>query len=110
MFNLTNFIKKIFTTKEDKTMSIKSLSLYHFDSCPYCARTRQAIDKLDVNVELRNIHLEPGHSVDLLAYGGKMQVPCLLIENEDGQKDWLYESNDIIYFLNIQADDQKLVA
>ena len=91
-------------------MSIKSLSLYHYDSCPYCARTRKAIDKMNVNVELRNIHLEPSHSVDLLAYGGKLQVPCLLIENEDGHKEWLYESNDIIYFLNIQSDNNKQVA
>ena len=91
-------------------MTIKSLSLYHYDSCPYCARTRHAIDKLNANVELRNIHLEPTHSVDLLAYGGKLQVPCLLIEDEDGKKEWLYESNDIIYFLNIHADTQKQVA
>jgi glutaredoxin 2 len=110
MFKLTNYFRNVFTTKEDKTMSITSLSLYHYDSCPYCARTKNAIDKLNINVELRNIHLEPSHSVDLLAYGGKIQVPCLLIENEDGKKDWLYESNDIIYFLNIQEDNHKQVA
>jgi glutathione S-transferase len=36
---------------------------------------------------------------ELLEQGGKVKVPCLRIE-QDGQVKWLYESNDIIAYLN----------
>jgi glutathione S-transferase len=42
---------------------------------------------------------EPGNSADLIAGGGKDQVPCLRIENDDGDVRWLYESIDIVRYL-----------
>ena len=37
---------------------------------------------------------------ELVAGGGKGQVPCLRIEKEDGQIQWMYESNDIIKYFS----------
>ena len=77
----------------------KSMALYHYDSCPYCARTRHAIQQLTTNVELRNIQHVNQHRQDLIQGGGKKQVPCLRIKHENGAIQWLYESDDIINFL-----------
>jgi len=80
--------------------SIKNLALYHYQSCPYCAVTRSAIDKKDVTVERRDIQKNREHRNTLTRQGGKTQVPCLRIERDNGNVEWLYESADIIQFIN----------
>ena len=41
----------------------------------------------------------PENNADLIAGGGKSQVPCLRIEDEKGDVSWMYESLDIIRYL-----------
>ena len=82
-----------------------SLSLYHYDSCPYCAKTRRNIDVLGLDVELRNIQLDHQHRIDLQQGGHKTQVPCLRIDDTNGNSQWLYESDDIIYYLAQQENE-----
>ena len=77
----------------------KSLALYHYDSCPFCARVRYAIDDMNLNIEYRNIQLDRQHRQDLLNGGGKTQVPVLHITHDDGRVEWMYESMDIIHYL-----------
>lgn len=80
--------------------SIGSLSLYHFQACPYCMKTRQHIKKLGLDVEHRDIIDHPEYKNELLEGGHKTLVPCLRIERQGSQTLWLYESDDIIDFLN----------
>jgi len=90
------------------TLSIaqpNNLALYHYDSCPFCAKTRQAIDALGLSVELRNIQHHHKHHIDLKNGGNKTQVPCLRIEQASGEAQWLYESDDIINFLAQQQNE-----
>jgi glutathione S-transferase len=47
--------------------------------------------------------MEAGRRAELIAGGGKGQVPCLRIETDDGNVRWLYESADIIAYLREQA-------
>ncbi|GAB3525089.1 glutaredoxin family protein [Photobacterium alginatilyticum] len=82
-----------------KSNNIKALSLYHYQGCPFCAATRKAIKQTKLNIEYRDIRLQPQNRSDLINGGGKPQVPCLRIEKENGQHVWLYESTDIIHFL-----------
>ncbi len=79
--------------------SIKTLALYQFKSCPFCAVTRQALNKLKLDVELRDTLLKPKYRSELIKNGGSPQVPCLRIEKDNGQTQWLYESRDIISYL-----------
>jgi len=88
--------------------SVKSLALYHYQSCPFCAITREAIKYLEQGlsgakkvqkIEQRDILNEPAFRQELIQGGGKAQVPCLKIETENGTIHWLYESRDIIRFL-----------
>jgi len=83
----------------------KKLALYHYDSCPFCAKTRQAIDDLGLSIELRNIQHHHKHRIDLKNGGNKTQVPCLRIEKTSGETQWLYESDDIINFLALQQNE-----
>ncbi len=76
----------------------RSLSLYQFHACPFCIRTRRAIHRLNVPIALRDAQHDPRHRADLLAGGGKIQVPCLRIEESSTDR-WLYESKAIIGYL-----------
>ena len=75
------------------------LSLYHYDSCPFCMRVRQVIQHLGLEIELRNIQTDPDHRSALLEGGGKTTVPCLRIESPGGDVRWMYESSDIADYL-----------
>ena len=78
--------------------AVNDLSLYQFFACPFCVKTRRAIHKLNVTVEARDINKHPQFRVELEKSGGKVAVPCLRI-NEGDTVRWMYESNDIIEFL-----------
>ena len=80
--------------------AIKNLALYHYQSCPFCGITREAIQYMGgLNIEQRDILKEPEYRKELIQGGGKSQVPCLKIETENGTIQWLYESRDIIQYL-----------
>lgn len=81
----------------------QSLALYQFHACPFCIRTRRAIRRLNILIELRDAQNDPGHREALLRGGGKIQAPCLRIEDESGTR-WLYESRAIIEYLNARFD------
>ena len=96
------------STNESVNQNITSLALYHYQSCPFCGITREAIRYLEqanngvrneLKVEQRDILIEPAFRQELIRGGGKAQVPCLKIETENGTVQWLYESRDIIRFL-----------
>lgn len=74
------------------------LSLYYFESCPFCQRVLRVLPGLKLNVELCNIHEKSEYFDELVQGGGKSTVPCLKIESQ-GQVKWLYESLDIIDYL-----------
>lgn len=78
--------------------AVKGLSLYQFFACPFCVKTRRAIHALNINIEARDINKETKYRQDLLLNGGKIAVPCLRIEEGNSVR-WMYESNDIINFL-----------
>ncbi|RTZ47597.1 glutaredoxin [Candidimonas sp. SYP-B2681] len=74
------------------------LSLYQFHACPFCVKTRRTLHRLNVPVTLHDAKNDPVQRERLLAGGGKVKVPCLLIQ-EDGKSRWLYESKAIIAYL-----------
>ena len=75
------------------------MALYHFPTCPFCLKARRVMRRLSLNIELRNAQHDPIHRQALLAGGGKIQTPCLRITDAQGQDVWLYESRDIIAYL-----------
>jgi len=77
-----------------------NLALYHFRLCPFCVKTRRAIRRLGLDIELRDARNDPNWNQELISEGGKYQVPCLRISNDDGSVEWMYESSDINQYLD----------
>lgn len=71
------------------------LALYQFRTCPFCIRVRKELARLGVNMELRDAQHDPEHRAALEAGGGRVKVPCLRIASDEGQDQWLYESDAI---------------
>jgi glutaredoxin len=77
----------------------RALALYHFQACPYCRKVRRDLRLLALDVELRDIKRVHACRDELVAGGGKKQVPCLRIVEPDGRVRWIYESADISRYL-----------
>jgi glutaredoxin len=77
----------------------KILKLYQFYACPFCVKTRRAIKRLNLKVETRDAQTAGQFRKELELSGGKIKVPCLKVESA-GEATWIYESNDIIKYLD----------
>lgn len=86
-------------TQETLDQKTENLTLYHFRTCPFCLRVRRSIDRLALNIETKDINRDHAARKELITGGGRSTVPCLRIDTEEGSI-WLYESTDIIRFLN----------
>ena len=78
--------------------STKDLTLYQLPACPFCVKVRRSIKRNSLKIELRSINKNEAYRQELISQGGKRTVPCLRIEKND-QVQWLYESNEIINYL-----------
>ena len=75
------------------------MSLYQYKACPFCVKVRRKLRKYSLNIELKDAKNNNANKNDLKTLGGKLKVPCLRIENNKSDIQWLYESKDIINFL-----------
>lgn len=80
-----------------------SLALYCFDGCPFCSRVKEAVERLGVGVEYRDIQREPARREELVEATGRKTVPCLRIEEPSGEVRWMHESDDIVQYLQRHA-------
>ncbi|MFA5260138.1 MAG: glutaredoxin [Candidatus Omnitrophota bacterium] len=73
---------------------MNELLLYYKSTCPSCQKVLHFIDEQGIELPLKNIDQNAEFRKELLAIGGKPQVPCLFI---NGQV--LYESEMIVDWL-----------
>ena len=83
-------------------MRLSQVTLYHFASCPYCIRVRSATQALGLDIAVKNTQEDGFARQELFDGGGKPQVPCLRIKSDDGKVSWMYESEDIIRWLEVE--------
>ncbi len=87
--------------QEKIDLETSKLKLYQFAGCPFCAKVRHHIKKKSLKIELRDAsEKSPTYRQELLEKGGLIQVPCLRIEEANGTVKWLYESDDIMKYLD----------
>ncbi len=55
---------------------------------------------LNIEFPMRNINADDRYREELVKNGGKQTVPCLRIEKQNGEIQWMYESMDIIAYLD----------
>ncbi|MDF1529804.1 MAG: glutathione S-transferase N-terminal domain-containing protein [Sedimenticola sp.] len=75
------------------------LALYQFKACPFCVKVRRFLKQHTLNIETRDAKGNPLFREELLKGGGEIKVPCLRIEDEQGGVQWMYESSEIMRFL-----------
>jgi len=80
-----------------------SMALYQFKTCPFCIKVRRHMKRQSLNIELRDAQNDPDYREQLLEGGGKVKVPCLRIVNENGDVNWMYESSEIVKYLDSHA-------
>ena len=80
----------------------QNMILYQFKTCPFCIKVRRHTRRLSLNIKTHDAQHDSTHRAQLLNGGGKILVPCLRITSETGEDSWMYESDDIIHYLNSQ--------
>lgn len=76
-----------------------SLALYQYEACPFCVKVRRAMKRQTLNIETRDVKHSDMAREELLAGGGFLKVPCLRIDNGENGVQWMYESSDIVNYL-----------
>ncbi|MFN2360551.1 MAG: glutaredoxin family protein [Marinobacter sp.] len=82
----------------------ENLALYQFSACPFCIKVRKEMARLGLNIETRDAQHDETHREALAGRGGRVKVPCLLIQESGGNEQWLYESDDIKSWLQQQFE------
>ena len=80
---------------------LKDMTLYQLYACPFCIKTRRVLRKLNLPMETRSVNQQSPYRTELQTGGGRIQVPCLRLQ-QDGNDVWMYESSDIIHYLENQ--------
>jgi len=79
------------------------LVLYEFESCPYCRKVREALTRLDLEVDVRPCPKGgKRYRPELIARGGKAQFPYLVDPNTGEE---MYESDAIVRYLFAEYGD-----
>ena len=93
-------IKKLARSADEQecvNKATSNMSLYQFQACPFCLKSRRTFKRLGLNIETRNAIKNP-YRADLLSGGGEIKVPCLRIDMKN-ETIWMYESSEIAAYL-----------
>ena len=71
-----------------------TLILYYSSHCPYSRKVLGYLQTAHRKIPMKNVDDNPQWKTELKEMGGKLQVPCLLIDCQP-----LYESDEIIDWL-----------
>lgn len=91
-------LKRTAQAQHQVEKDMHELALYQFFACPFCIKTRRAMHKMNLPIEKRNVSKGSPYRDGLMQGGGKIQTPCLRIETA-GEVQWLYDSSEIIKYL-----------
>jgi glutaredoxin len=95
-------IKRTPELQKEVDSKTAKLALYHFKSCPFCVKVRREMKRQSLNIATHDVKRNELSRQELLEGGGRVKVPCLRIENEAGEVQWMYESSDIVDYLQQQ--------
>ena len=93
--------------QEEINQVTRNMTLYQFKACPFCVKTRRTFRRLNLEIETRDAANNQQHRSELSEQGGQIKVPCLRI-NENGNTTWMYESNDIIHYLDNRFGENNI--
>lgn len=77
---------------------LKEMTIYQLYACPFCIKTRRALHRLNLPMKIKSVSEGSPYREELEQGGGRIQVPCLRLQ-QNGSDVWMYESSDIIHYL-----------
>lgn len=83
------------------------MTLYYKPTCPFCRRVLAVIDRLELEVELKDVSADESLKEELQTQGGKLQVPYF-VDTEHNVA--VYESDDIVAHLQSAYGETKAPA
>ena len=92
-------IKRPQEEQEKIDQEASNLVLYQFNTCPFCIKVKRNNKRLSLNIETRDAQHNQAFRKELLQGGGEVKVPCLRIVDAKGNDNWMYESEDIMQYL-----------
>ena len=75
------------------------LTLYQYEASHFCVKVRPAMKRQSLNIEVRDVKRNDVAREELLAGGGDLKVPCLRIGEGERGFQWMYDSREIIGYL-----------
>lgn len=75
-------------------MKSPELDFYFFETCPYCQKVMNVINKHKIKVNYKDIYEDTNNLQKLIYITGKKTVPCLFIDGDP-----MHESLEIISWL-----------
>lgn len=75
------------------------MTLYDHPTCVESIRARHHIKELNVPITVKDLKRCHAYEKELLTGIGKIKVPCLRVEAQDGSR-WIQESDEITGYLN----------
>lgn len=92
-------IKRSLQDQQKIDQEVSHLTLYQFKTCPFCIKVKRNNKRLSLNIETRDAQHNPTYREELLQGGGQIKVPCLKIVDKTGKDSWMYESDEIMKYL-----------
>jgi len=97
-------IKRDADLQADVNQQCAKLALYQFSACPFCVKVRRQMKRLSLGIDCRDAKNNAQFKAELTEQGGRHKVPCLRIEQANGEVVWMYESSDINAYLTQRFD------
>lgn len=101
-------LQRTTAAQEEIDRQTAALTLYQYQACPFCVKVRRAMKRQTLNIEIRDVKRSDDAKEELLAGGGLLKVPCLRIDSAEAGVQWMYESGDIIAFLESKFSESEL--
>jgi glutaredoxin 3 len=76
------------------------MMLYYSPKCPYSRKVLAYLDNTGIKIPMKNVLAEAGASDELLAKGGHLIVPCLIVNGQP-----IYNATDIIDWLSAHQEE-----
>lgn len=86
---------------------VDKLAVYQLPACPFCLKIRFAAARLSLKLETRDVGDRGPYYDELVSEGGKFQTPCLKIQHDADDVTWLYESSEIVDYLDKQFGQKQ---
>ena len=103
-------VKRPFSEQAVINTETRKLTLYQYKACPFCVKVRMAMKRQSLTIRTRDAKRSESAKEELLAGAGQLKVPCLKIDDESGNTTWLFESSEIIKYLDGRFGERAVQA